>query len=432
MTEQQRESSGPSSVVAGLSAALTIDQKRLSTELEQLAKYSDAPAPAVTRVLWSNTDLQARDYIKQLCYGTGLSVTEDSVGNLFARWLGSDPDLPSVSTGSHIDAIPFAGRYDGTVGVLGAIEAVRALQRAGLQPRRTLEVVMFTAEEPTRFGIGCLGSRVLAGLLTSDRLRALRDSEGADFESLRHIAGYGNASLESAVLPAGTRAAFIELHIEQGPLLEAASIPIGIVEHIAAPSSLRIDLRGEGGHAGAVLMPGRRDALLAAAEIALAVEQAALSSGSLDTVATTGVLRIEPGAVNSIPSTAMLEIDVRDIALEPRNRTLVAIEQATAEVCARRGISWQLTELNADPPATCDPALVTTIEQVCQQLEHECQRMISRAYHDALFMARICPTVMIFIPCREGISHRPDEYATPDDIARGVEVLAHTLARLVI
>lgn len=409
---------------------ITIDIQTVLSELDQLARCSSSPPPGVTRVLWSEADLQARAFIRGLCAQAGLEVREDAVGNLFARWTGSDPALAPVASGSHIDAIPDSGRYDGTVGVLGALEALRALRRAGFQPRRSLELLMFTAEEPTRFGVGCLGSRALIGMLQPGDLVELRDDAGHSFEELRAVAGLADRDLGAVRVEEGAYAAFVELHIEQGPLLEAAQVPVGVVRSIAAPSSLRLRITGEGGHAGAVLMPSRRDALLAGAEIALAVEQAALTSGSPDTVATTGVFRIEPGAINSIPSRALLEIDVRDVFLEPRDRAIAAIRQAVAEVCARRGVVWELETLNADPPATCDPALVQTVERVCQALGMPYQVLVSRAYHDTLFMARVCPVTMIFIPCRAGISHRPDEYAAPNDIAAGITVLAHSLARL--
>jgi N-carbamoyl-L-amino-acid hydrolase len=177
-------------------------------------------------------------------------------------------------------------------------------------------------------------------------------------------------------------------------------------------------------------MPGRRDALLAAAEVALAVERAALGTGSPNTVATTGVLRIEPGAVNSIPSAATIEIDVRDIADAPRDLALRAIRESVAEICGRRIIAHTIELLNADPPAAAHPGVIEAVVHACGHLGLHYQVMVSRAYHDSLFMARICPTAMIFIPCRGGVSHRPDEYASPEDIAGGIAVLAHSLATL--
>ena len=406
-----------------------IDRDALAREIDELARISAAPAPVVTRVLYTAADLQAREAIRQRVRRAGLTVREDAVGNLFARWTGSEPSLPAVATGSHTDAIPNAGRFDGVVGTLGAIAALEALRRGGFSPRRSLEAVMFTAEEPTRFGLGCLGSRLLAGALPLARARALRDPEGRSLEELRRAAGYGG-ELESVALASGCYHAFVELHIEQGPLLEREGVAIGLVEHIAGPSSYRVTLVGEGGHAGAVLMPVRHDASLAAAEIALAVEHAARNSGSPDTVGTTGVWRIEPGAINSVPNRAQIEIDLRDTGLDSRDRALAEIRGSAAAACARRGVALEWAEINADPPAAGDPRTIAVAEAVCAELGRSCRRMVSRAYHDSLFMARVCPTTMVFIPCRNGWSHRPEEYASPEAIGIGVEVLAHTLARL--
>jgi ureidoglycolate amidohydrolase len=403
---------------------------RLQHWVDALAQFSDAPPPAVTRVLFSEADLAARTWLKARCHEEGLVIREDAVGNLFARWSGEDVDAPAVATGSHIDAIPHAGRYDGVVGVIGALEAFSGLRAAGFRPKRSLELVMFTAEEPTRFGLGCLGSRLLSGALTAERAAALRDVEGRTLDEWRSVAGLADRDLARVGLGAGPYAAFVELHIEQGPHLDREGVPVGVVERIAGPSSYRIRLTGEGGHAGAVLMPDRHDAGLAGAEIALAVEHAARTSSSPDTVGTTGVFRQEPNAVNSIPSAALLEIDFRDTDPETRAAAWASVEEAIARICTARGVRWDLEMLNTDAPATCAPELVHVILAVAEELGLPAKRMISRAYHDALFMARLCPTTMIFIPCRGGVSHRPDEYASPEHMAAGVTVLAHTLARL--
>lgn len=408
---------------------LSIDAARLQREIDDLALISESPPPVVTRVLFSNADLQARAVVKELCVESGLQLREDAVGNIFARWEAREPNLPAVATGSHLDAIPNAGRYDGVVGVLGAIEAIRALQRSGFQPRRSIEIIVFTSEEPTRFGIGCLGSRLLAGVLSPERAAALRDPDGKDLDYWR-AQGCCAGELSSVKLPSSPYAAFVELHIEQGPLLEAESIAIGVVERIAAPSALRIQLTGEGGHAGATLMPGRRDALLAGAEIALAVERAATTSNSADTVGTTGVFRIEPGAINSVPCRAWLEIDLRDTQAPARDAALQRIESSVREICARRRIEFTMERLNVDPPAISDARLVETVVGACGELKLSAKRMISRAYHDSLFMAQVCPTTMIFIPSFKGYSHRPDEYSSPEQIEKGVLVLAEVLVRL--
>ena len=200
---------------------LQIDINRLTRELEQLAGFSDAPAPAVTRVLFTDPDLRARGFIKSLCADAGLSIREDPAGNLFARWAGDDPNLPAIGTGSHTDAIPFSGRFDGTVGVLGGLEAIRSLQAAGWRPQRSVELVMFTSEEPTRFGIGCLGSRLMCGSLLARSAAGLKDANGITFEEARRQAGY-TGELEDVRLQPGHYAGFVELHIEQGPHLESA------------------------------------------------------------------------------------------------------------------------------------------------------------------------------------------------------------------
>jgi len=406
-----------------------LDIDLLFAELAALGRISEAEPPVVTRVVFSESDLRARAYVKGLCTDAGLTVHEDAIGNTFARWTGSEAELAPVGTGSHIDAIPNAGSYDGTVGVLGGLEAIRALQRAGFKPRRSIELAIFTAEEPTRFGIGCLGSRMMGSVLSPAAALELRDKEGNDLEALRTRAGFAGA-LESVALQAGRFHQFVELHIEQGPLLEQDGIDLGLVTAIAAPASLRIGIEGEGGHAGGRLMPGRKDALAAAAELILALEAAAKSTGAIDTVGTVGVCEVFPGAVNSIPSRVRLETDVRDTDGARRDRVLDALRQACADVAQRRGVTVTTELVNADPPAACDEAILAAMEESAAEAGKTARRMVSRAYHDSLFMARIAPIAMLFIPCRGGVSHRPDEYASPEWIAAGVDVLARTLARL--
>jgi N-carbamoyl-L-amino-acid hydrolase len=406
-----------------------VETALLVAELAELASISEAEAPVVTRVVFGEADLRARAYVKSLCSAAGLDVKEDAIGNTVARWEGDEGKLAPVGTGSHIDAIPNAGSYDGTVGVLGGLEAIRALQRMGFRPRRSIELVIFTAEEPTRFGIGCLGSRMMGHVLTPAAARSLRDKQGRGLDDLRGQAGFSGA-LESVGLAAGRFHQFVELHIEQGPLLEQQGIDLGLITHIAAPASLRIQIEGEGGHAGARLMPNRKDSLAAAAELILALESAAKSTGAIDTVATVGVCEVFPGAVNSIPSRVRLETDIRDIDDARRDRVLDALYAACTDVADRRGVIVETELVNADPPATCDPSILVAMEVSAAEAGMTYMKMVSRAYHDSLFIARIAPVAMLFIPCRGGVSHRPDEYASPEWIAAGVGVLARTLARL--
>lgn len=408
---------------------LNIDRDGLVSEIEALASISDAELPAVTRIVFTSTDLKARAWMKARCEAAGLAVRQDAIGNIFARWTGSDPAAPAVGTGSHIDAIPNAGKYDGVVGVLGGLEAIQALQRGGFRPRHSIELLVFTSEEPTRFGIGCLGSRLLSGSLSTDAAKRLRDGDGRSIDEVRSVAGL-SGELDGVKLPSGYYKAFVELHIEQGPLLERQKIPLGVVTSIAAPASMKISVEGAGGHAGGVLMPDRRDALCAAAELVLAIESAARGTGAIDTVATVGICEVFPGAVNSIPSRVRLSLDVRDTDLVRRDAVMQTIEKSGHAISAKRHVSVQIELLNADAPANCAPELVEALIQSCKRHNLDFLHMVSRAYHDSLFMSRIAPAGMLFIPCRNGYSHRPDEYASPEDISRGTLVLAETLAAL--
>ena len=409
--------------------SLTIDRGRLLAEIEALASFSDAEAPAVTRIVFTPTDLKARAWMKERCEEAGLTVRQDAIGNIFARWNGSDPAAPVVGTGSHIDAIPNAGKFDGVVGVLGGLEAIRGLQQSGFRPKHSIELIVFTSEEPTRFGIGCLGSRLLSGAVSPDAARKLTDNDGVALDEVRRGAGFAG-EVEQVKLPSGYYKAFIELHIEQGPLLERQQNPLGIVTKIAAPASLRVLIEGSGGHAGAVLMPERHDALCAAAELILAIEGAARNSGAIDTVATVGICEVFPGAVNSIPSRVRLSVDVRDTDLQRRDTAMRTIETTCDSISAKRQVSIHSELLNADAPADCAPAIIDALSQFCRKHELKFIPIVSRAYHDSLFIARIAPVAMLFIPCRNGYSHRPDEYAAPEDIVRGTLVLAETLAAL--
>jgi ureidoglycolate amidohydrolase len=408
---------------------IEVDGPGLASEIEALGSISDAEAPAVTRIVFSPTDLKARAWLKGRCEDAGLAVRQDPIGNTFARWSGSDPTAPAVATGSHIDAIPNAGKYDGVVGVLGGLETIRALRRSGFRPKHSIELLVFTAEEPTRFGIGCLGSRMLSGVLSAQAARKLKDGEGASLEDVRERAGM-RGELEAVALPTSYYKAFVELHIEQGPLLERQGIPLGVVTSIAAPASLRISIEGAGGHAGGVLMPDRHDALCAAAQLILGIEDAARASKAVDTVATVGICEVFPGAVNSIPSRVRLSADIRDTDLERRDHVMEQIEKVGHSISAKRQVSIHSELIHADAPADCAPEVIGAVSASCRKHGLNFLPMVSRAYHDSLFMSGITPTGMLFIPCRNGYSHRPDEYASAEDIARGTLVLAETLAAL--
>jgi N-carbamoyl-L-amino-acid hydrolase len=431
---------------------LTINTDRLLRELHHLATLTDCPpstdpslptpTTAVTRIVFTPRDLEARAYITGLAESAGFSVRIDAIGNTFLRFPGTDPTLPAVGTGSHTDAIPHAGMYDGTVGVLGGLEAMRSLKESGFIPKRSIETLMFTSEEPTRFGIGCIGSRLLGGSIDPATADALPDRlpetdpqapPGLTLQAVRTAAGF-TGSLDTVKLPAHYYHAWVELHIEQGPLLERDGIDLGIVTHIAAPASYRYEITGLGGHAGALLMPDRRDALCAAAELILSVERHTLAanaaSGTADSVATVGTLAVHPGAVNSVPSRVTLTLDIRDTDVARRDQILSALHADIRDLESRRHITITEQRINADLPAISDPHILSTLEAVCASESISYKKMVARAYHDTSFIAPIAPVAMLFIPCRNGVSHRPDEYATPASIALGTRVLALTLANL--
>ncbi|KAG7604781.1 Ureidoglycolate hydrolase [Arabidopsis thaliana] len=419
-----------------LASSLSVDAPGLQNQIDELSSFSDAPSPSVTRVLYTDKDVLARRYVKNLMALAGLNVREDAVGNIFGKWDGSEPNLPAVATGSHIDAIPYSGKYDGVVGVLGAVEAINVLKRSGFKPKRSLEIILFTSEEPTRFGISCLGSRLLAG--SKELAEALKttvvDGQNVSFIEAARSAGYAedkDDDLSSVFLKKGSYFAFIELHIEQGPILEDEGLDIGVVTAIAAPASLKVEFEGNGGHAGAVLMPYRNDAGLAAAELALAVEKHVLESESIDTVGTVGILELHPGAINSIPSKSHLEIDTRDIDEARRNTVIKKIQESANTIAKKRKVKLsEFKIVNQDPPALSDKLVIKKMAEAATELNLSHKMMISRAYHDSLFMARISPMGMIFIPCYKGYSHKPEEYSSPEDMANGVKVLSLTLAKL--
>ncbi|WP_263377489.1 M20 family metallo-hydrolase [Granulicella paludicola] len=436
---------------------LIINADRLLSELHHLATLTDcppttdtllpAPTQAVTRIVFTPRDLEARAWLLELAHEAGFTTRVDPVGNTYIRWQGADPDLGVVGTGSHTDAIPHAGMYDGTVGVLGGLEAMRALKQAGFTPKRTLELLMLTSEEPTRFGIGCLGSRLLGGVLDPTTTDTLPDrlpesdptaTTGLTLHDVRTAAGF-TGPLTEVTLPIGYYHAWVELHIEQGPLLERAGIPLGIVTNIAAPASYRFTLEGFGGHAGALLMPDRRDALTAASELILSIERHTLAANAaakaeglsgVDSVATVGSVQVHPGNVNSVPSRVTLMLDIRDTDPERREHTMSAVRADIADLQSRRGVRITEERINADTPAISGEHIVNTLASICDSEHVPYLKMVSRAYHDSTFMARLAPIAMLFIPCRNGVSHRPDEYSTPESIALGTRILALTLAQL--
>jgi hydantoinase/carbamoylase family amidase len=402
----------------------------LHKRIDQLAQIqSEVLGAGVTREVYTSAYTEATDLVASWMHELGLRTRVDAAGNLFGRWQGEQPDLPVVLTGSHFDTTLDAGRYDGVLGVLGAIDAIRQLQADGFRPTRSVEIVGFAGEEP-RFGAGCIGSRAMVGALSRADLDSMRDRYGISVAEAMRGVGLDPDRIDDARIDATKIHMLVELHIEQGAVLEAEGLPIGVVEHIAAPHDFRVTLTGEARHAGSTPMAMRRDALAAAAEIVLAVERLAKESRSGTTVGTVGILNLMPGAVNVIPGTVTMDIDVRDSDLEARTEVTDALLETLTEVTQRRGLELSVETTTRDVPAACDPRIVTAVREAAAELELPARGIVSGAYHDSMVLGAMVPIGMIFVPSVAGLSHHPDEYTAPEDLEHGVAVLAATLKRL--
>jgi hydantoinase/carbamoylase family amidase len=403
---------------------------RLEETIAELAGFNDDPAAGgITREVYTPTYRAALERVAGWMREAGLATRLDAVGNLFGRWEGIEPDAPLVLTGSHVDTTLNAGRYDGVLGVLGAIEAVHLLRGRGAAPRRSIELVAWAGEEP-RFGTGCVGSRAAGGHLRREDLDRLRDRDGVSMAEALRGAGLDPDRLPDARIDPATVHALVELHIEQGIVLEEGGESIGVVTAIAAPHDFRLTLRGAATHAGATPMHLRRDALAGAAEAMGELERLARESASGTTVGTVGVLRVRPGAINVVPGEVELDIDVRDSDLAAREQVVAAVIDAARSIAERRGLDVEVTPIVEDVPVACDPRVVEAADAAARELGLPFRRMTSGAYHDAMVMGTRVPIGMIFVPSAGGISHHPDEYTAPADLERGVRVLAGTLERL--
>jgi ureidoglycolate amidohydrolase len=403
---------------------------RLHARIAELATFNDDPAAGgITREIYTPTYGRALDRVIAWMREAGLETRLDAVGNLYGSWAGSDGDAPRVLTGSHVDTTLNAGAYDGVLGVLGAIEAVEQLRTAGFAPTRAIEVIAWAGEEP-RFGTGCVGSRCAAGELARADLDRLADRDGVTMADALRGAGFDPDALGGAVVDPASVHALVELHIEQAIVLETHGEPIGIVEAIAAPHDFRLVFDGAATHAGATPMALRHDALVGAAEAVVAVERIARASTSGTTVGTVGVVRALPGAINVVPGTVSLDVDVRDSDEPAREAVVAAIAESARAIAAARELEVSVQEIVADTPVACSPAVIDASIAATEALGLPFRRMTSGAYHDAMIMGRRVPVGMIFVPSRGGVSHHPDEYTAPAELDRGVAVLAGTLERL--
>jgi hydantoinase/carbamoylase family amidase len=408
---------------------MTLQAPDLHTAIAELAMIDSAhEGGGLIREVYTAEYSQAVRFVTSLMEDVGLEVRQDAAGNLFGRWPGSDPDAPAVWTGSHFDTTLNAGAYDGVLGVLGAITAVGQLRAEGFEPRADIEVIGFAGEEP-RFGAGCIGSRAMIGALSRAELDTMVDRNGVSIAEAMDSVGLDPGRIAEAEFDPAAVSAFVELHIEQGEVLEQRGLGLGVVERIAAPHQLRVTFVGKPRHAGSTPMALRLDALSGAAELILEVERLARESVSQTTVATVGTVSVSPGAVNVIPGEVTLDVDVRDVVLEAREQVVSAIEAAVSEIGSRRGLQTAVRQMVFDTPAPCDPRIVATIREVCSEHGVTYLDMASGAYHDAMVLGSRVPIGMIFVPSRDGLSHHPDEFTEPAELDLGVAVLAGTLAK---
>ncbi len=413
-----------SPVLQAQTPALRADGARMQERILRLAEFGRDPRGGVSRLAFSEADRQGRAYIIALMRQAGLTVRVDPAGNIIGRREGREPHLPPIVFGSHIDSVPNGGRYDGVVGVIGAIECIEVLNAHGVTTRHPLEVIVFADEEG-----GLVGSRALIGALTPEALAVVSHSGMTVREGIRAIGGDPDRLAEVVRRP-GEIAAFLELHIEQGGTLEAEGAQIGVVEGIVGIRWWDVVIEGFANHAGTTPMNQRRDALVAAAELILAVNRVVTSVPGRQ-VGTVGRITAEPGAPNVIPGRVRMSLELRDLSAEKIEQLFERIREEARAIEARRGVTITFTPIDATAvPAPTDERLRRLIAETARELGLRTLFLPSGAGHDAQNMARMAPTGMIFVPSVGGISHSPQEYTRPEDLANGATVLLHTILKI--
>ena len=403
---------------------LKIDAGRLMSRIDALAEVGRTAEGGVHRLALGDDDRIARDRVVDWMRGAGLEVEIDGIGNIIGIRPGTEA-LPPVMTGSHIDSVANGGKLDGSYGVLAGIEAVETLNDAGIDTPRPIAVCVFTNEEGARFQPDMMGSLVYAGGLSVDEALAREDDDGVLLgDALARIGYRGDAEIGS-VRPH----AFVELHVEQGPILEAESITIGAVESLQGISWTRIDIEGQANHAGTTPMAGRRDAGYCAARIGCEVRAITQRIGG-NQVGTVGVVTLEPGIINVVASKARVSVDLRNTDNERLELAERMLDELLDELIASEGVCIESERLARFDPVQFDDRIAAIIESKATHLGLSCRRMASGAGHDAQMMARLCPAAMIFVPSIGGISHNPHERTNVDDLRAGADVLLHTLVDL--
>ncbi|MBP2636367.1 MAG: amidase, hydantoinase/carbamoylase family [Firmicutes bacterium] len=406
-----------------------VNSNRLEESFRRLGAVGVQPDGGITRLAFSDSDWEARALVIELMKQAGLAIRTDAFGNVIGRREGTDPAAPVVMLGSHIDSVPAGGNFDGVVGVLAGIEVAACLQDAKTKMRHPVEVVVFMAEESSRFGMATLGSKAFCGKLAPVQLEQLKDKQGITLADAMRQRGLAPEQVATAKY-AGKIKAFFELHIEQGKVLESTGDQIGIVTGIAAPTRVKVAITGQADHSGATPMDMRQDALTAAAEVILLVEKLAGQEAHNGTVGTTGMVKAEPGVMNVIPGYVELGIDIRGIVGPSKQQVVTGLATALEEIRQRRGVEIERTVISDEKPVEISREIVEYLHDIAKQGQYACRLMPSGAGHDAMHLAEIAPTGMLFIPCKGGISHNAAEWANMEDIVAGTQLLFTAVSRL--
>ena len=405
-----------------------IQRERLVKNFEAMAQLT-APGEGINRLAFTDADWAGRQYIIDRMTDAGLSVEIDDFGNVIGYKIGKKPDLPVVMVGSHTDSVPNGGNYDGVVGVLSAIEVIRSMTDDGYEHDHTIAVVSFMCEESGRFGNATLGSKAMRGELTLQDLHRLVDKQGISLYEALKGRNLNPDGIETIAYKRPVKS-FTEIHIEQGKVLEHEQKTIGIVTGIAAPERFYVTIRGNADHSGATPMNLRHDALCGASKIILGIEEIASMQEEPPVVGTVGVVEVTPGAMNVIPGAVKLGVDIRSISEVARNSVVTLVKEFIDITAGKRGLSYTIETIAQDHPVEMHPAMIREIEEAAKSVGVEYMTMPSGAGHDAMHWAEAVPTGMIFIPCRDGISHNPAEFAEMDDIVTGADVLDKVLRKL--
>jgi N-carbamoyl-L-amino-acid hydrolase len=400
---------------------LRVDQDRIERRIHELSEFGRNPDGGVSRVSFSDADIAGRRYVMGLMQEAGLSTMIDAAGNIIGHREGSVPDLPPILFGSHIDSVPHGGNYDGDVGVIAAIECAQILHERDVATRHPLEVIVFSDEEG-----GLVGSRALIGDLNPEALEVESHSGKSIREGIEAIGG-DPARLSEVRREPGDLRAFLELHIEQGGVLEREGVQIGVVEGIVGINWWEVTIEGVANHAGTTPMDQRQDALIAAAHLTLAINRIVTGTPGRQ-VGTVGRIRAEPGAPNVIPGKVVMSLELRDLSSEKIEKLFAWIRQEAEAIALRTGTGIQFTAIDATAvPAPTDERVRRLIADSARQLGLSTRMMPSGAGHDAQDVARIAPTGMIFVPSVGGVSHSPKEFTRPEDMANGANVLLQTI-----